>query len=41
MKRTTTLWIVLLLAGLLADCTADTSTPQPPAVTAITALAEV
>ena len=41
-KRETTLWAVLLLAGLLAACSGNTSTaismPQPPAATSTTAI---
>jgi tripartite motif-containing protein 71 len=41
-KRKTTLWAVLLLAGLLAACSGNTSTPtstpQPPAATPTTAI---
>ena len=41
-KRKTTLWAVLLLAGLLAACSGNTSTPtsmpQPPAATSTTAI---
>ena len=45
-KRKTTLWAVLLLTGLLAACSGNTSTPtstptsmpQPPAATSTTAI---
>jgi len=36
-KRKTTLWAVLLLEGLLAACSGNISTPQPPAATPTTA----
>jgi tripartite motif-containing protein 71 len=37
-KAKTTMWAVLLLVGILAACSGNTSTPQPPAATSTAAI---